>query len=91
MSFSLYRCSDDSYVIVPLGLSPPMTAIRKHGEPFFVPATPRNLFVSDAWDTASRRIDRDLFAVIDSELVRQMFDVGREQSDAADRKRAGAK
>lgn len=73
MSFSLYRCGDDTYVAVPEGLSPPIEAVRTYGKPIRVRALAHNLYTSERWAEASAQIDLQLFAVIDAANVDDLF------------------
>lgn len=73
MSFSLFRCGDDTYVVVPETLSPPIRAIREFGDAVFLRAVPRNLMLSPAWDRASQDVDAQLFAVVPACDIDEMF------------------
>lgn len=73
MSFSLYRCGDDTYVVVPESMSPPIEAIRAHGDSIFIGADPRRMLDSAAWDRVSAEIGQKLYAVVAAEELEDMF------------------
>ncbi|MCR6662604.1 MAG: hypothetical protein NVV60_05515 [Luteimonas sp.] len=74
MSFSLYRCGDDTCVVVPQALSPPIDAIHQYGNPTFVRALPREPMDSVIWDRVSGKIDGQLYAVIAIEEMEEIFE-----------------
>lgn len=74
MSFSLYRCGDDTYVVVPSAMTPPLAAIRQYGSPTFVRAIPRQLLASPVWGRVSEKIDAEFYAVISADEMDQAFD-----------------
>lgn len=76
MSFSLYRCGDDTYVVVPQTLSPPIEVIRQYGNPTFVPVNPRHLLALEGWGRISSQVDGDLYAVISNDEMDALFEVG---------------
>lgn len=76
MSFSLYRCGDDTYVVVAETMSPPIEAVRAYGTLIFTRAYPCHLMESPAWDRVSARIDERLYAIIAIEEMEGMFEMG---------------
>lgn len=73
--FSLFRCGDDVYVVVPLSMSPSIDVVRTHGEAILIRATPRGLYDSPAWASVSQRVDVDMFAVLEEGDAEQLFDM----------------
>jgi len=74
MGFILYRCGDDTYVVTPEVLSPPVELLRCYGNSIRVRAiqrlraTPEGLALLD-------RIDTSLYAVVSVDEVEAMFDL----------------
>jgi hypothetical protein len=73
MSYSLYRCGDDTYVAVAESMSPPLPATRAYGLPMRVRALPKNVDGSLAWRRAALRIAESMFVVIHADDVDDMF------------------
>lgn len=73
--FSLFRCGDDAYVVVPLSMSPSIDVVRLHGEAILVRATPTGLYDSVAWAAVSQRVDADMFAVLGEGEAERLFDM----------------
>lgn len=73
MSFSLYRCGHDTYVIVPEALSPPIEAIRRYGNATFVRKYPRHQASSTTWDRIVGEIETELYAAISIEEMEEIL------------------
>ncbi len=75
MPFSLFECRDGTFVVVPRGLAPPLAAYQAHGESIHLSDSCHHLYDTAVWDDVSREVDRQLYAVVHSDVAFYLFEV----------------
>jgi hypothetical protein len=75
MPFSLFECQDGTFVVVPLGLAPPLPAYQAHGESVHVSDACRHLYDTTVWDDVSRDVERQLYAVVHPQVAFHIFGI----------------
>ena len=82
MTYSLFECTDGTFVVVPKGLAPPLEVYNLHGEFHHVSDNCRYLYDSPVWDEVSRVIDLMLYAAVRPEVAFCIFDVDGQPGSA---------
>jgi len=73
--FSLFECKDGTFVVVPLGLAPPVAVYRGHGPSIHISDRCLHLYDTDVWDDLSREVERQLYAVVHPDVAFWIFDL----------------
>lgn len=73
MPYSLFRCGDDTYVVVPEAMSPPPEAVARFGPPLYLPARPVAP-LSPRWQPVQRQIGSHMFAVVPDLDIDALFE-----------------